>query len=83
MMFTSFLKLVRSFSCDFFCFERCWMKSIDFCSTTALLTLWPEASVWKETEVNQVKHRNSFQKESRKRPECMLAQAPEERRNPS
>ena len=49
---TSFLKLVRSFSCDFFCFERCWMKSMDFCSTTALLTLCPEASVWKETEVN-------------------------------
>ena len=53
IIFTSFLKLVRSFSCDFFCFERCWMKSIDFCSTTALLTLWPEASVWKETEVEQ------------------------------
>lgn len=27
------------------------MKSIDFCSTTALLTLWPEASVWREMKV--------------------------------
>ena len=50
---TSFLKLVRSFSCDFFCFERCWMKSMDFCSTTALLTLWPEASVCKRRKVDQ------------------------------